>query len=183
MDDAKIIDLFFERSEQAITEIEAKYRRYCHAIALRITEQEQEAETVLNDTWLKVWNTVPPASPSSLKAYVGMISRRLAINAREAHHAQKRGGALADTLNELSECLPDRSVDLSADVALRDLLDRFLKSLPRRTRRVFLLRYWYATPLPQVALASRMSEGAVVALLYRTRKKLKHFLEQEGITV
>lgn len=182
MEDRQIIDLFWERSEEAITETAAKYESYCRYIATRILPREKDAESIVNDTWFKAWNTIPPQRPASLKAYVGMICRQLAINAYEVEHAKKRGGHLSDTVAELEDCIPDRG-DMAEAVVLRDLLNRFLSTLPKKTRCLFIKRYWYAIPITEIAADHAMSETAVTALLCRTRKKLKHFLEKEGVSV
>lgn len=112
-----------------------------------------------------------------------MICRQTALDRYEKLHAEKRGGHLASVLDELTECVPDNAsdTDLGESLALRDALDRFVRSLPRKAQAVFVRRYWYASPISEIAAEYSMNEGAVAALLSRTRKKLKHFLQKEGI--
>lgn len=92
VDDKQIVDLYWARSETAITETEKKYGRYCHYIAYQILLSDEDAKEIVNDTYLKVWNTIPPQRPAQLKPYVGMISRQLALDTYDAQHTKKRGG-------------------------------------------------------------------------------------------
>lgn len=183
MDDRDIIKLYLRRDEEAIAETRRQYGRYCHSIALRITGSEQDAEELVNDACLKAWNTIPPHDPESLKAYVGMLTRRLAVNRLEENRAAKRSGNAAAPLEELAECLPDREAGrMPESVALRDSLDRFVKTLSRRDRRVFLQRYWYACSVAEVAADCGMTVSHVTVVLLRLRKKLKAHLEKEGFS-
>ena len=180
MDDTQIVDLYWERSESAIEETKKKYEKYCHYIAYRILENDEDANEVVNDTYLKTWQTVPPARPVSLKAYVGMISRQLALNAYEKQHTQKRGEA-ALVLDELNECLPcEGNTDMASEIALRDSLNTFLRGLPLKTRNIFIRRYWYTSSVAEIADEYSMKESSVAMLLLRTRKKLKIHLQKEG---
>ena len=184
MEDRHIIDLYWERSEVAISETEKKYGRYCHYIAYQILYNDEDAKEVVNDTYLKAWNTIPPQRPDSFKAYLGTISRHLALNVYEKQHAQKRGGQVVQVLEELSECIPDNdSGDLSEATALRDVLNKFLWSLPYKTRNIFIHRYWYTSSVLEIAKEYSMKDGAVAMLLLRTRKRLKRYLQKEGIDV
>ena len=124
MEDKQIVDLYWERSESAIAETEKKYGRYCHYIAYQILENDEDAQEIVNDTYLKTWQTIPPKRPESLKPYVGMISRQLALNAYEEQHTQKRG-QITLVLDELAECLPgdDEDWDVVSGVALHDSLN------------------------------------------------------------
>ena len=179
MEDEEIIALYFSRDERAISETSKKYGRYCKYIASRILYNEQDEEEVLNDTYLKVWNTVPPQSPQSLKSYVGMICRDLSVNAYEKRTAKKRGPA--EILDELDECATDN--DFTDALALKDALNGFLGSLSRKTRAVFLLRYWHNLSVAEISQRTGLGESAVTTTLLRTRKKLKVYLQKEGIDV
>ncbi len=185
MDDSCIVDLFWARSEEAIIETERTYGRYCRFIARQILRNDADAEEVVNDTYLKTWNSIPPNRPVSLKSYVGMITRQLALDAYEAKTTRKRGGEIPLVLEELSECIPDTCDDaeLGESVALRDALNRFVRSLPERTQAVFIQRYWYASSVADVARAFGMKESSVTVLMLRTRRKLKKFLEEEGFCI
>ncbi len=182
MEDKQIVDLYWARSETAISETAKKYGRYCHYIAYQILYNDEDAEEIVNDTYLKTWNTVPPRRPDPLKPYVGTISRQLALNRYEAQNAQKRGGQVPLVLDELSECIPDHGSgsDIGESVALSDALDRFLGALPERTRNIFVRRYFYMSPVGEIAEDFSMKESNVTMLLFRTRKKLEKFLEKEG---
>ena len=182
MEDKQIVDLYFERSESAITETEKKYGRYCHYIAYRILENDEDAKEIVNDTYLKAWNTIPPHRPNPLKPYVGMLSRQLSLDRYEKSHAQKRGGQVLLVLDELAECIPDGNSgkDIGESVALRDALNRFVWSLPQKAQTIFVRRYWYSCSISEIAKAYGMKEGSVTVLLLRTRKKLEQFLKKEG---
>jgi RNA polymerase sigma-70 factor (ECF subfamily) len=103
MEDKQILDLYFERSESAISETDRKYGRYCHYIANRILENDEDAKEIVNDTYLKAWNTIPPNRPDPLKPYVGMLSRQLSLDRYDKYHAQKRGGQVTLVLDELGK--------------------------------------------------------------------------------
>mgnify|MGYP003297705884 FL=1 len=185
MEDEQIVDLYWARSEAAIAETEKKYGRYCRYIAFRILQNDEDAKEIVNDTYLKTWNTIPPNRPDKLKPYVGTVCRQLSLNRYEAQTAQKRGGEVGVLLAELSECIPDRSggADIGESVALRDALNRFVRSLPDKTGRIFVRRYWYASSLAEIAEEYGMKESAVAMLMFRTRQKLREFLQKEGFNV
>lgn len=185
MEDREIKELFRKRSEAALSETEKKYGRYCLYIAERILGSAADAEEIVNDAYLKAWNTIPPQDPESLKSYLGMLCRQLALDRYERDHAAKRGGQTALVLDELEEVLPDENggSDPAESAALTAAMDAFLASLPDRTRKVFLRRYWYAAPISEIAAEYGMRESGVTVLLLRTRKKLKDFLEKEGFSL
>ena len=182
MEDQQIVDLYFARSESAITETDRKYGRYCHSIAYNILEDHEDAKEIVNDTYLKAWNTIPPNRPDPLKPYVGMISRHLSLDRYEEYHTQKRGGQVLLALEELAECIPDNDSreDIGESVALKDALAKFIRSLPDKTQMIFLRRYWYASSVAEIAEEYGMRENSVNVLLHRTRKKLKDHLQKEG---
>jgi len=182
MEDQQIVELYFARSESAIDETDKKYGRYCHSIAFRILENDEDAKEIVNDTYLKTWNTVPPNRPDPLKPYVGMISRHLSLDRYEEYHTQKRGGQVPLVLEELAECIPDSDsgADIGESIALRDALGRFVRSLPEKTQEIFLQRYWYSCSVDEIAERYGMRENSVTVLLHRTRKKLKAHLQKEG---
>ena len=183
MEDNQIVDLYWERSETAIAETDKKYGRYCHYIAYQVLSDDEDAKEIVNDTYLKTWNTVPPNRPDPLKGYVGMISNQLALNRYDEKTAQKRGGGKLHLIyHELDECVADvdESEDMGESLALRDALNRFIWSLPQKTRRIFVRRYWYAAPLSEISEEFGMKENAVAMLMFRTRQKLKDFLVEEG---
>ena len=180
MEDKQIVDMYWARSEEAIAETEKKYGRYCRYIAYQILFNDEDAEEVLNDTYLKVWNTIPPNRPRLLKPYIGMICRQLALDLYKMLHAEKRGGRVAAVFDEMDECVPvTQGGDIEAETALSDILERFIRALPERTRRIFIRRYFYMSSVSEIAADYRMKESGVAMLLLRTRNKLKKFLEKE----
>lgn len=182
MEDKQIVELYWVRSETAISETAKKYGRYCHYIAYQILHNDEDAKEVVNDTYLKTWNTIPPGCPDPLKPYVGTISRQLALDVYKGQHAQKRSGQVPLVLDELSECIPDNDsgADIGESVALSDALNRFMWNLPQRTRNIFVRRYFYMSSVAEIAKDFSMKESNVTMHLLRTRKKLEQFLRKEG---
>lgn len=186
MDDKQIIELFQQRSENAITETANKYGAYCHYIAYHILTNHQDSEECVNDTYLKAWNTIPPTIPDLLSAFLARITRSISINRLEQQSAQKRGGSqVVLSLEELEECIPsENQLDtLTADSALDEVMNRFLRSLSPEVRTIFLRRYWYFCTVKEIASDLKVSEGKVKMSLYRTRKKLYSTLTKEGVVL
>ena len=184
MDDHSIIDLYWARCESAIAQTAEKYGRYCHAIAYRILGSHEDSEECVSDTFVKAWNAIPPERPAHLDAFLGTITRRLSLDRYRKNAAEKRNsGHTLLVLEELRDCLPDGRGESRLDdtLALADVLNRFLASLPPRTRRIFLRRYWYFCSVKEIAAEDRLTEGTVKMLLLRTRRKLKQDLEKEGV--
>lgn len=183
MDDKRIVELYLERSESAIAETTLKYGKYLRYIAYSILENEQDSEEIENDTYRKLWESIPPNKPDPLGAYIAKICRNLSINRYEERNAQKRKGAVALVLDELAEVLPDTAggEEMGDELALREALNGFLRALDPRTRTIFLQRYWYTCPVADIARSFSMKESTVTMLLFRTRKKLREHLHKEGI--
>lgn len=186
MTDRQIVELYWARDAQAITETDKKYRSYCFAIARNILPQQEDAEEAVNDTWLGAWNAIPPHRPERLAGFLGKLTRRIALNKWESARTAKRGGgepALA--LDELSGCIPaPGGPEQALEVAeLTALLNRFVRSLPDTERRVFLRRYWYLESIQDIADGFGFSRSKVKSMLHRTRSKLRVILEKEGILV
>ena len=173
MTDSDIIRLFFDRDERAIAETAEKYGRYCMTIARDILDSEQDAEECVSDVYLKVWNSIPPDEPSSLKAYIAVLTRRLSINRYHESRAAKRN-------RELEACIPAPE---EAAEELPELLNEFLAGLKAADRRLFVRRYWYAMMPAELAKAEGMTVNAVTVKLYKTRNKLRKFLEERGYKV
>lgn len=185
MTDNEILDLYWARDEQAISETDQKYGSYCRTIAWNILRSREDTEECVSDTWLKAWNAMPPKRPSILSSFLASITRNLSLDRYRAGQAKKRGGQLERVWEELEGCA-DPQMELENQIALGELsrlLDRFLRQLSQRERLVFLRRYWYADPVAEIAHRCRMSEGAVKVSLHRTRNKLRKMLEQEGYTL
>ena len=184
MEDKQIIDLFFERSEIAIDETDKKYGNYCRYIAYRILSNEQDASEIKNDTYLAAWNSIPPTRPQSLKHYLGTICRNLSIDRYTERKSRMRDMELTGVLDELAECIPDRSNGVNVEeLALQDAIRRFVAELPENTQRVVVMLYWYACPISEIAKETSSKESKIKMLLMRTREKFKVFLESEGFIV
>ena len=181
LDDKSIIDLFFRRSEEAISRCAEKYGAYCGKICMNILCDSQDSEECLNDAWLSAWNAIPPQRPDSLGAFLGRIARNLALNRLDMRTAAKRRGDTVP-LEELAECIPDSRAADSADAReLGRMISAFLKIQPESARRVFVCRYFYCDSVRDIALRFGFGEGKVKSLLFRTRLGLKKYLEGEGI--
>lgn len=177
MNDESIISLYFARDEQAIAETAAVYGTYCHRLSVGILHDEGEAEECVNDTYLKVWNSIPPDRPLSLKAYLGRIVRNLSLNRYKAMLRRKRNRELEACMLELSACvtLPDDRLD-----DLPALLDDFLSTLRDDERRLFVGRYWHGYTAESLAGAYGITPNAAVLRLRRTREKLRAYLTERG---
>ena len=161
MTDTDIISLYFDRSERAIKETDRLYGDYCRYIANNILKNREDCEEIVNDTYLGVWNSIPPQYPTSLKFFVGKIVRNLSINRLQKNLAQKRGGGqLESVLDELSLFEDDGRVYCDG-VALKDAINRFSRSLPCEKRRMFIRRYWYLSSINEIADDMGISEGKV----------------------
>ena len=184
MEDSKIIDLYFERSQSAIKETHEKYGHYCHTIAYNVLYSYEDAEECVNDTYLRAWKSIPPHRPSRLSAFLGKITRNLALDRYDSRTSKKRECPLELALEEISECVPDVSAERESDGGvLRDAINSFLASLPRRTRIIFMQRYWYLSSISEISASLGISESNVKVILMRTRKKFKEFLEKEEIFI
>jgi len=182
VEDMTILDLYWKRDEDAISQTEKKYGRYCHSIAYNILFSDEDAEECVNDTYLKVWNSIPPERPRIFKSFIGRITRNLALDRYDYNTAEKRGGTSV-ILSELDECIPDTSEDSADDLALSAAINSFLASLSQRTRTVFMQRYFYACSVKQISESVGMTEVNVKVTLLRTRAKLRAHLEKEGISI
>ena len=186
MEDKQIIDLYWERSERAIAETDMKYGFFCKHIAFNILNDLQDSEECVNDTYLKAWSVIPPKRPIKLPAFLGKITRNLALNRYEKNTAEKRGGGeVSVALDELAECIPDpKSVEQMLDNRiLVDKLNLFLEGIPADARMIFMRRYWEVCTVREIAEIYGIRESKVKVSLFRTRGKLRVFLEQEGIAL
>ena len=184
MTDERIIELYFERSEEAIAETERAYGRYFRYVARCILQNEEDCAEIVNDTYAKVWTLIPPEKPQNLKAFIGNITRQLSINRLEGYLSQKRnGGQYPIALHELEECVSEGGADLCDEIALRDSLNRFVKELTDDARRIFIKRYWHMLPISDIAEQMGVGKSKVKMTLMRTRNKLKKHLIKEGFNL
>lgn len=185
MEDFKIVDLYWERSERAISETRTKYERMLSGISYSLLRSDEDAEECVNDTYVRAWESMPPHKPSRLSTYLGKLTRNLSISRHRHAHADKRWSGSDAVYDEIAECLPDTGApgELSEEIALRDAINSFLASLPSRARVVFMQRYWYFCPIAVIARDMDMSESDVKVTLMRTRNRFREHLEKEGIVL
>ena len=186
MDDNAIVDLYWERSEEAIWETNRKYGAYCWQISYNILRNSQDADECVNDTWLRTWNALPPQRPTRFQIFLAKITRNLSLDRWEQSHAKKRGGGqTALLLSELSDCLPSPNdiEQILDERSLSEAISKWLHLQPLKNRVAFIRRYWYADSTQQVAKRLAISESAAKSLLHRLRHSLKVYLEQEGIAI
>ena len=177
MDDSLIVDLFWQRSEDALTVCADRFGAYCRMIAVNVLHSGEDADECVNETWLRAWNAIPPAKPTLLRAFLGKITRNIAINQYNAAHAQKRGGAVEIALDELAD-IPAPQAD---DGDITRAINAFLRSEPERNADIFIKRYWYLQSVKDIAAEYGHSENKIASLLFRMRGRLKTKLESEGL--
>lgn len=183
MKDTEILDLYWERDEQAIVETQKSYGSYCRSIACNILYNNEDTEECLNDTWLKTWNSIPPARPERFSLYLGTITRNLALDRWKSKHREKRGGGeMTAALDELAEFIPDRFNTEETVIAaeMERFINDFLHTLPEKDCNIFLRRYWYVEDYAAIAKRYHMKLNTVKTSLFRTRTKLKECLLKEG---
>ncbi|MBQ8431434.1 MAG: sigma-70 family RNA polymerase sigma factor [Clostridia bacterium] len=186
MDDRRIVAMYLAREEQALEVTAQKYGGYCKSIAMRILESEQDADECVNDTWLRIWNSIPPHMPKHLKAFLAKITRNLAFDRYRRQTAQKRGSSAVElALEELEACLPANNTPEAEyrGEELKQSINRFLRALPERDCNIFLRRYFYTEEIGEIAERYGLKQENVRLILSRTRKKLKNHLEKEDFTV
>jgi len=186
LEDLKIIDLYFERDEAAITETSVKYGAYCHTVSWNVLRDTEDAEECVNDTWLHTWNAIPPTRPNSLKAFVGRIARNLSLNRLKEKNAKKRGNGDNDlALEELDEFISAGATveDEVEGKLLSEEINRFLSTLPKNMRIAFVQRYFYFSSVREIAEDCGFTENNVKSLLFRSRNRLKEHLEREGFVL
>jgi len=186
MEDSTIIQLYWDRSEMAISATDSKYGPYLGVIARNILRDEQDAEECVNDTYLHTWNAIPPERPSAFRVWLGRITRNLSLDRWRMSRAQKRGGDETTLLlEELEACVPgNHNVEQSlADQEVAALISAFLRRQKPDSRRIFLRRYWYGDSVADIARILRISESKVKSSLFRSRNALRIYLEKEGISL
>ncbi len=184
MDDGKIIELYFKRDQQAIKETSEKYGKALTAVSLHITENDQDAEECVNDTYLQAWNRIPPDCPQYLYAFLAKITRNISINMCDKRNAQKRKAVTVELSEELEQCVGTPCEELDLDkAALSKCIDDFVKGLDEDTQYIFVHRYFFSESVKTIAKHTGRIEPSVSSVLYRTRKKLKKTLEKEGFTL
>lgn len=182
MDDKRIIQLFFARSERAIAETAEKYGSLLFGVSYRILASAEDAEECVDDAYMRTWNAIPPTVPHSLSAYLCGIVRNLSFD-RYRQNKRRTSFLISEITDELCSCVPDSSGDVASDIALRDALNDFLSSLGETQRIIFVKRYFFALSVREIARQTRESESNVKTVLSRLRVKLKQHLENRQITL
>ncbi len=184
MNDREIIALYWAKKECAISATAEKYGRYCHTIAYNILYDHFEAEECVNDTYLGAWNSIPPHKPDRLSAFLGKITRNLALNRYRRKRAAKRsGGEIEIALSELENCIPAATgvEQVAEESFLVSVINRFLYAQTKTKRNIFILRYWHLYSIRDIADMYGERESKVKSLLFRMRNELKKILEKEDI--
>lgn len=185
MDDRKIIELFFERSEQAIIELSNKYGSVCSKVAYNILGNRQDTEECVNDAYLGMWNSIPPQNPNPLLSYVCRIVRNLAIKKYHTNTALKRKSVYDVALDELENCFPS-SISVEDEfnaIEIARVIDEFLETLEQENRIMFVRRYWHSDSIEDLAKLFHTSNHNISVRLFRTREKLKKYLLKKGVSL
>ena len=184
MEDEKIIELYFERKESAISETAEKYGNYLYKIAFNILSDNEDSEESVNDTYMSAWNTIPPEKPNIFSAFLSKITRYISLNRYRAKKTEKRGGGEIDAaFEEIEECVPDKS-DIYDEIEAKELakmISDYLKKLPETERKIFVCRYYYLDSLSDISKQFGFSRSKIASMLHRTRKKILSHLEKEGV--
>ena len=185
MDDNKIIALYWQRNQAAISESQNKYGGFCSRIAFHILGDPMDTEECVWDTWQKSWETIPPVHPDSLSAFFGRIVRNLSLSRYRKNKAQKRFAPMDQLLSELEDCIPaPRDTEHMAEAAeLAALINRWLETLDQQERILFVRRYWYGEPLSALAKSRGMTPNALSQKMFRLRQRLKTALEKAGYSI
>ena len=184
MDDQQIIDLYFDRNEQAISETDMKYGKLCHSIAYNILSNREDTEECVNDTYIGVWNAIPPTRPDNFMAFVCRIARNLSLKRLEYLKREKRSADVILSLDELSAVLPDERY--APDVSDEDvgrLISQFLRTQKEDVRNVFIRKYYFFDSVKEIAERYSFTESKVKNMLFYTRNKLKDYLIKEGVEI
>ena len=183
MEDNQIINLYFDRSEQAIKETDTKYGGYCYSIAYNILTNQEDAEESVSDTYLKAWETIPPTRPTYFYAYLAKICRFICFGRLDWQNAAKRKAEMVELTAEMELCIPDSRQELEAERReLGQVINEFLGTLNQESRKIFMRRYWYADSIAEIAQRYGLGESKVKTRLFRARNDLRSFLEKEGYT-
>lgn len=183
MDDNQIIELYMKRNEQAIEETSAKYGGLCFRISYNILANREDSEECVNDTYLRTWDCIPPHKPTVFSAFLAKITRRISLNKwRDRNRMKRGGGQVVYVLEELEECISAES-DVEEMVEYKELtaaINTFLGTLSEKERTVFVCRYWAFASVQEISNKFQFTESKTKTMLYRTREKLKEYLQKEG---
>lgn len=184
VEDSEIIDLLWHRAEGAVDALAAKFGRRLLTTAMNILGDPRDAEEAVNDTYLAIWNAIPPEHPIPLCAYVYKVGKNSALRLFRSRTAQKRNSAYDLSLEELSQVLPAGTLEDQIDsLALGQAIDRFLDTLTPNDRTLFLRRYWFGDSVSQLAVQRFTTANSLSVRLHRIRQRLKDYLNEEGFWI
>ncbi len=185
MDDKRIVELLWQRDESGLEATKQKYGNLCYSVAYNILEDPRDSEEAVNDTYLGVWESIPPHRPDIFSSFIVRITRNISLKIWRYKYAQKRTCNIAESLEELGECVP-HSDNVESALETKELavhIDSFLRTLKESDRVVFLRRYWFCDSITDIAKLFDASEGKIKMQLHRTREKLLRYFEKEGISL
>ena len=182
MDDRALVELFLQRDETAPEKAAETYRSACIGVAMNLLHDKEDAEECVNDVWLTAWERIPPEEPTYFGAWLCRVARNLALKRLEHKQAQKRTAEVLP-LDELAESLRGVGEDFTEDSRLRQVINDFLRELPKESRQMFLRRYWFGNSVKDIARRFACTESRVKSSLFRTRNMLRGYLEKEGVSV
>lgn len=186
LDDGKIVDLYLGRDEAAVKKTAEKYGNQIRGLAYRIVGDSQTAEECENDTYLEAWNSIPPHEPRGyLFAFLARITRHIALDVCKARCSLKRNAFLCELSEEMAQCLPvpNDTAGTIDSIVLNDAINRFLATLGEEKRNIFVRRYWFMDSVDSIAQRYGLSPSKVKSVLFRSRNRLRSFLDEEGYDV
>ena len=184
MDDLRIIELYFERNEQAIKETDLKYGKLCHSIAYNILNNREDSEECVNDTYVGVWNAIPPTRPNNFIAFICRITRNLSLKRLEFIKREKRSADVLLSFEELAAVLPDeRYAPNISDEDIGKVISKFLRNEKEDAKNVFIRKYYFFDSIGEIAKRYSFTESKVKNMLFYTRNKLKDYLIKEGVGI
>lgn len=184
MDDMRIIELYFERNEQAIKETDLKYGKLCHSIAYNILNNREDSEECVNDTYVGVWNAIPPTRPNNFIAFICRITRNLSLKRLEFIKREKRSADVLLSFEELAAVLPDeRYAPNISDEDIGKVISKFLRNEKEDAKNVFIRKYYFFDSIGEIAKRYSFTESKVKNMLFYTRNKLKDYLIKEGVEI
>lgn len=181
MEDNQIVELYWNRNENAISATEEKYGKYCRKIANNILKNDEDTQESINDTYLKLWNSIPPQRPNIFKAFIAKIVRNIALNKYETRNAKKRNKTMDLVFEEIEECIPSGNIE--EEIEYKEIVNEinvFLSKLSSESRIYFLERYWYFQTIKDISIKYEQKESKIKMSLLRTRNSLKEHLEKGG---
>lgn len=184
MEDTQIISLFFQRSDNAIAEVQSKYDRLAKSVARRILPDERDVEECISDAYMRLWDAIPPNKPQSLSAYLMRIVRNVSLDKYNYNTAEKRSTALTSAFEELEAFLPTPETSIAEKLKnqeFEEFINRFLRRQSKEARIFFVRRYWYGENIREISESCGVGEAKVKSSLFRTRNKLRLEMEKEGI--